>query len=165
LLHFTKFGALIFQFALLLSLLPLEDLFFGQIDIGYTSSMLSRVSSFFNEAAQKQAESLTLFILYIPHIRMSSSFSPEFLQNVIFVDRKTLPGSSVKEHLSITFRKIILLPDSPECPYKNRSYTDPHKKPQPYAFADSHKIQQQTYGQYTSAHYPEHFSAPFWHRP
>ena len=33
LLHFTKVGADIFQFALLLSLLPLEDLFFGQIDI------------------------------------------------------------------------------------------------------------------------------------
>ncbi len=33
LLHFTNVGALIFQFALLLSLLPLEDLFFGQIDI------------------------------------------------------------------------------------------------------------------------------------
>src|SRR5699024_11157127 len=37
LLHFTRFGALIFQFALLLSLLAFEDLFFGQIDIGYTS--------------------------------------------------------------------------------------------------------------------------------
>ena len=37
LLHFTRFGALIFQLALLLSLLALEDLFFGQIDIGYTS--------------------------------------------------------------------------------------------------------------------------------
>ena len=33
LLHFTKLGADIFQFALLLSLLDLEDLFFGQIDI------------------------------------------------------------------------------------------------------------------------------------
>ena len=33
LLHFTKVGADIFQFALLLSLLPLEDLFLGQIDI------------------------------------------------------------------------------------------------------------------------------------
>ena len=33
LLHFTKVGAVIFQFALLLSLLPLEDLFLGQIDI------------------------------------------------------------------------------------------------------------------------------------
>ena len=32
-LHFTNAGAVIFQFALLLSLLPLEDLFFGQIDI------------------------------------------------------------------------------------------------------------------------------------
>ena len=31
--HFTKVGALIFQFALLLSLLAFEDLFFGQIDI------------------------------------------------------------------------------------------------------------------------------------
>ena len=30
-------GALIFQLALLLSLLALEDLFFGQIDMGYTS--------------------------------------------------------------------------------------------------------------------------------
>ena len=37
LLHFTRFGALIFQLALLLSLLAFEDLFFGQIDIGYTS--------------------------------------------------------------------------------------------------------------------------------
>ena len=35
--HFTKFGALIFQLALLLSLLALEDLFFGQIDMVYTS--------------------------------------------------------------------------------------------------------------------------------
>ncbi len=33
LLHFTNVGAVIFQFALLLSLLPLEDLFLGQIDI------------------------------------------------------------------------------------------------------------------------------------
>ncbi len=38
LLHFTRFGTFIFQLALLLSLLPLEDLFFGQIDIGNTSS-------------------------------------------------------------------------------------------------------------------------------
>ena len=36
-MHFTRFGALIFQLALLLSLLAFEDLFFGQIDIGYTS--------------------------------------------------------------------------------------------------------------------------------
>lgn len=33
LLHFTKVGAVIFQFALRRSLLPLEDLFFGQIDM------------------------------------------------------------------------------------------------------------------------------------
>ena len=33
LLHFTRFGAVIFQLALRLSLLALEDLFFGQIDI------------------------------------------------------------------------------------------------------------------------------------
>jgi len=31
LLHFTNVGALIFQFALLLSLLAFEDLFLGQI--------------------------------------------------------------------------------------------------------------------------------------
>ena len=36
-LHFTSVGALIFQFALLLSLLPLEDLFLGQMDILNTS--------------------------------------------------------------------------------------------------------------------------------
>ena len=35
LLHFTKFGADIFQLALLLSLLDLEDLFLGQIDISF----------------------------------------------------------------------------------------------------------------------------------
>ena len=33
LLHLTKFGAVIFQFALRLSLLAFEDLFFGQIDM------------------------------------------------------------------------------------------------------------------------------------
>ena len=33
LLHLTNVGAVIFQFALLLSLLPLEDLFLGQINI------------------------------------------------------------------------------------------------------------------------------------
>ena len=33
LLHFTRFGADIFQLALLLSLLALDDLFFGQMDI------------------------------------------------------------------------------------------------------------------------------------
>ena len=33
LLHFTRLGALIFQLALLLSLLAFEDLFLGQIDI------------------------------------------------------------------------------------------------------------------------------------
>ena len=33
LLHFTRFGADIFQFALRLSLLAFEDLFFGQIDM------------------------------------------------------------------------------------------------------------------------------------
>ena len=44
LLHFTKFGALIFQFALLLSLLALDDLFFGQIDIDYTSLNLLNIS-------------------------------------------------------------------------------------------------------------------------
>ena len=37
LLHLTNAGADIFQLALLLSLLPLEDLFFGQIDMVYTS--------------------------------------------------------------------------------------------------------------------------------
>ena len=36
LLHFTSVGAVIFQFALRLFLLPLDDLFFGQIDIGFT---------------------------------------------------------------------------------------------------------------------------------
>ena len=35
LLHFTNAGAVIFQFALLLSLLDFEDLFFGQIDITF----------------------------------------------------------------------------------------------------------------------------------
>lgn len=38
LLHLTKFGAVIFQFALLLFLLDFEDLFFGQIDIAYSTS-------------------------------------------------------------------------------------------------------------------------------
>ncbi len=37
LLHLTSVGAVIFQFALLLSLLPLEDLFLGQMDISNTS--------------------------------------------------------------------------------------------------------------------------------
>ena len=44
LLHFTSVGAVIFQFALLLSLLPLEDLFFGQIDISHTSLNLLKIS-------------------------------------------------------------------------------------------------------------------------
>ena len=35
--HFARFGTLIFQFALLLSLLAFEVLFFGQILISYTS--------------------------------------------------------------------------------------------------------------------------------
>ena len=35
--HLTRVAAAIFQFALRLSLLPLDDLFFGQIDIEYTS--------------------------------------------------------------------------------------------------------------------------------
>lgn len=38
LLHLTKFGTVIFQFALLLSLRDFEDLFFGQIDILYSTS-------------------------------------------------------------------------------------------------------------------------------
>jgi hypothetical protein len=37
LLHFTNAGAAIFQLARLLFLLPLEDLFLGQIDIFHTS--------------------------------------------------------------------------------------------------------------------------------
>jgi len=37
LLHFTKVGSFILQLALLLSLLLLEDLFLGHIDICYTS--------------------------------------------------------------------------------------------------------------------------------
>lgn len=39
LLHFTSVGAAIFQFALLWSRLPLDDLFLGQIDIVSTSSV------------------------------------------------------------------------------------------------------------------------------
>ena len=44
LLHFTRFGALIFQFARLLSRLALDDLFFGHMDIGYTSLNLLNIS-------------------------------------------------------------------------------------------------------------------------
>ena len=49
LLHFTKFGAVIFQFALRLSLLALEVLFFGQIDmVCYTSLKLLKMSRIFD---------------------------------------------------------------------------------------------------------------------
>ena len=47
LLHLTSVGAVIFQFALLLSLLPLEDLFLGQMDISYTSLLKPRLQSLF----------------------------------------------------------------------------------------------------------------------
>ena len=45
-LHLTSVGLLIFQFALRLSLLALEDLFLGQMDIRSTSRLsdLSRIS-------------------------------------------------------------------------------------------------------------------------
>lgn len=48
LLHFTSVGADIFQFARLLSLLPLEDLFLGQMDISHTSLSINRTFAIIN---------------------------------------------------------------------------------------------------------------------
>ena len=59
LLHLTSVGAVIFQFALLLSLLPLEDLFLGHIDTVNTSFythllIISAIYTFVNNNFQSR---------------------------------------------------------------------------------------------------------------
>ncbi len=69
LLHLTRFGALIFQFALLLSLLDFEDLFFGQIDI-FTPPPCTHVKYYKKSSFKCQG-----FIAYISEISLLDSLA------------------------------------------------------------------------------------------
>ena len=92
LLHFTRFGALIFQFARLLSRLALDVLFFGHMDIGYTSlnllniSLIAAMRGSFGSSAHPQGPSLRFF----PHwlqMPLQSSLQRTFKGQLISTSR------------------------------------------------------------------------------
>ena len=93
LLHLTRLGADIFQFACLLSLLAFDDLFFGQMDMVYTSLQIRIISGgmlyIFVQLNRTFSPSHTI-ALYKRYISVSSKKSAEELNS----------SADFKDHLS-----------------------------------------------------------------